>query len=386
MCQANCSEPVQPQGDRAHWARNDEARRDVISPAFAPRQTSLSHRNDSQLKKDRRAMRVSALRYAGVICLAMATLWPATASADGVSINSASKEQKDEAMERYSAGVSSLEREDFDAAVKSFRESFETVASPNSRLMLGQALIKAGRLSDAYRELEATLALAKDLARGNDKYDKTVGSAEDAMKELRQKLAFVTVEPSTKVTFDGDDIPVSAWSVAQPVKPGKLAVRVEHDDGRKYDKELDLSAGETASVSAEVPTTQSKSAVALVEKTEEAPPATASDSLDRSTVGWVSLGVGVAGFGTFGLFTALNEISIGNAKASCNRGTCPEEAVDDGKTKGTNMGLAVAGLVVGVAGAGVGTYLLLTGDSDKPAEPKTALVIGPASLSMRGSF
>ncbi len=359
----------------------------------------LTPANDSQCKKDQRAMRMAASRMAGGICLALATLFPLGATADGVSVNSANEKQLEEGKVLYAKGVEALDAGKHDEAAKRFRESFEVVASPNSRLMLARALIKLDRLDDAYRELEATLALAKDLARGAEKYQKTVDSAQDEMDSLRKKLAFLTVEPGVRVSLDGSEVSPSEWNKELPLKPGAVEIHLEHEDGRSSDKKLDLVAGEMHTIAADLPPPAGRTTVVEkvkhVEKAEDeqAPPSSvpcesppsAGDSLDRDTVGWITLGVGVAGLAMFGTFTAINEVSVGNVKKSCNRSTCPEGAVDDGKTKGTNAGLSYAGLGIGILGAGIGSYLLLTG-GESSTEPKLALQVGPGSAMVHGQF
>lgn len=344
-------------------------------------------------------MRRAALRLAGGVCLALATFFPFDAGADGVSVNSANEKQLEQGKELYAKGVEALEAGKNEDAAKRFRESFELVASPNSRLMLARALIKLERFDDAYRELEATLALAKDLARGADKYQKTVDSAQDELDALRKKLAFVTVEPGVRVTLDGEELKASEWNKEVPVKPGTVEVHLEHTDGRTSDRKLEFAAGEMQTITADLPPPAGRTTV--VEKVKRVEKSdgqsaqvggagcdtlpSADDSLDRATVGWATLGVGVAGLAVFGAFTAINEISVGNVKSSCNRGTCPEGAVDDGKTKGTNAGLSYAGLGIGIVGVGIGGYLLLTG-GEPATEPAVALQVSPGAAMLRGQF
>ncbi len=336
-------------------------------------------------------MRMAALRNGSGASIATAALivtmlWPLSAGAEGVSINAANREQLQEAQESYKAGVDALEAERYDEAKRRFQESYDVVASPNSRLMLARTLVKLGELPSAYRELEATLEQAKDLARGAQKYEKTVESAELELAELRKKLAFITVESATRVTVAGEEVPAARWNLEQPVEPGDVEVRIVHDDGRETEKTLKVEAGDSERLAADVPAPKRETAQQATPATAPASPAPTTGQLDRKFVGWTALGVGAVGFGMFGVFTYMNEASLGNVKASCNRGTCPETAVDDGKTKGMNMGLSFAGLGIGVLGAGVGAYLLLTGNEDQPEATATALSIGPSNVSLRGSF
>ncbi|MEI7892826.1 MAG: DUF4215 domain-containing protein [Myxococcales bacterium] len=105
---------------------------------------------------------------------------------------------------------------------------------------------------------------------------------------------------------------------------------------------------------------------------------------------WITGGVGVAGLavGTVGLIMANQHWN--NAKGACGADGCTPDA-SDSVTKARTFGvMADVGFVVGVAGVGTATYLLLT----RPAarKPAGALRVTPAvgtnggSLLLQGSF
>jgi hypothetical protein len=90
--------------------------------------------------------------------------------------------------------------------------------------------------------------------------------------------------------------------------------------------------------------------------------------LDRSTATYVALGVGGAGLlvGTITGLIGLQKQSVAELNCDDETKTCNQRGFDANATAGTMATVSMIGFVVGLAGAGAGTYLLVT----TPAEDR----------------
>jgi tetratricopeptide (TPR) repeat protein len=326
-----------------------------------------------------------------------------SASAAGVSVLEASSAQLNDAKVPYLDGVKYMNSKHYKEAVEKFRESYDIVASPNSRLMLGRALVKVNQPLDAYREFEATMQQASELGVKQPKYQKTAEAARKELDDIKVELAFITVIPGTEVSIGGRKLADGDWGKPLPVLPGKVPVEITATDGRVRKKRLRLEPGTTRVLSADLTSAaiggaaDAKDDGERDQKAEESSRGSSGSSggLNRKTVGFIAGGIGVAGIAGFiGTTIAANSIYGDDLKAKCNKGGanyCSRAAVDNAEGKGRYEGFGYASLGVGIVGLGVGAYLLLTenwssGSSSASAEASTSLQIGPRSVALRRTF
>lgn len=316
----------------------------------------------------------------------VAVLGTSTALAAGASVDSATKAQLKTATEHYDRGVEAMDAEKYPDALTHFQRSYDTVASPNSRMMVGRALVKLGKLPEAYRELAQALKQANELAATQKRYKKTVETVQKELDEIKDKLAYVTVRQDTQLQLQGENIASTNWQELHPVLPGTVSAVVTFADGRKLNKQLTLKAGERAELSLDPPQAAAAQPNAVANQAAQpaVAPAGSSSDLNRRTVGYVVGAVGIAGVGAFVGLTLIAAPSQGDAKADCVNGVCPEGNIDKQATKSTLQGLGHAGLGVGIVGLGVGTWLILSGGSK--AQPTTALKVGLAGVELRQVF
>jgi hypothetical protein len=328
------------------------------------------------------------------------------AFAAGVNVIDASKAELNDAKGPYLDGVKAMNSKHYKEAVEKFQESYNIVASPNSRLMLGRALIKVNRPLDAYKELEETVAQATELAGRQPKYQKTADAARKELDDVKVELAFITVIPGTEVSIGGRKLSDVDWGKPMPVSPGRVLVEITATDGRIRKKRLRLEPGVTRVLTADLTATSSYSARSPSEEEapkeqehhEEAGAASSgpASGLDRRTVGYISGAVGVVGIGAFVGFNVAASATFGDPKEKC-KGTplvCSAAAVDNGEAKGRYEGFGLAALGVGLAGLGLGAYLVFTDhsssaattESAEPAAPTTSLRLGPGSFALQRTF
>lgn len=332
------------------------------------------------------------LATATVFC---ALLVPALAHAGGVSVLSATPTELNDAKEPYNAGVKAMSAGRFEEAIEKFKKSYEIVASPNSRLMLGRALVKVNRLVDAYREFQETVTLATELAATQKKYQKTVDSAKKELEDLKSELAFVTVIPGTEVSLGGRRLSAADWGRPQPSMPGTIQVEIKAADGRMREKELTLEPGITKVLTADLtPTASYRSKPSTTDQSDASSTTNAADSsgnsksagaFSRKQVGYVTGGVGALGVVSFLGLTWMAESIFGEPTDDCASTNCSRAVVNNAHSKGTLKGMSYVALTVGVAGLGVGAYLILT-DKKTMSTGSTALHLGPSSVALQKTF
>jgi hypothetical protein len=312
--------------------------------------------------------------------------------AAGVAVADASPAELNEAKGPYSEGVKAMSAGRFEDAVDRFKRSYDIVASPNSRLMLGRALVKVNRLVEAYRVFEETMTQATELAATQKKYQKTAESAKRELDDLKSELAFVTVIPGTEVSLGGQRLTAAQWGRPQPVMPGRVTVEIKSADGRAREKELTLEPGLTRVLTADLAATgayrtkPSKTAEKeAYDEAEESSTAKSAGAFSRKQVGYVAGGVGALGVVSFIGLTIMAESIFGDVASDCEGAVCSKADLTNSESKGTLRGMSYVSLVVGLAGLGTGGYLLLT-DKKSSSSGTTALHLGPGSVALSRSF
>lgn len=314
--------------------------------------------------------------------------------AAGVNVTTATPSELNDAKGPYTDGVKAMSAGRFQEAYDKFKQSYDIVASPNSRLMLGRALVKLNRLTDAYQEFQETAAQATELAATQKKYQKTVDSAKKEIEDLKSELAFVTVIPGTEVSLGGHRLLAPEWGRPQPVMPGKISVEIKSADGRVREKELTLEPGITKVLTADLLPTASyrsksgKSDDASEGSGDEVDSSSKSGSgksLPRSHVGYVVGGVGALGVVSFIGLSVMAKSIFGNPSDDCDGPNCSHSDLNNAASKGTLQGMSYVALTVGVAGLGAGAYLILT-DKKSEGSGQTALQLGPGSVGLKRTF
>src|SRR5262245_24640913 len=104
--------------------------------------------------------------------LAAAPAW-----ATGASIDAATPEQSTAASDKYRTGMTQFQEEKYAEALETFKQSYDTVASPNSHLMIVRTLSKMGKVGVAYAEIDSVIREAEKATEKSDKYKKTLDAA-----------------------------------------------------------------------------------------------------------------------------------------------------------------------------------------------------------------
>ncbi len=328
--------------------------------------------------------------------------------AEGAAVSEATAEQVEAAQKTFQEADALFDVQQYDQAITKYRKSYDTVASPNSRLMVARSLRELGRLDEAYNEYAQTLEEAEALAEQHSAYVTTANAARDELRALKSRVAWLLVElgdvpEDAELTVAGRPQPADALTAPIVVVPGRVDVVATASDGRVARAEVHLAAGRESTVTLkldetvtvgepaqplEKPAPEPSSDEPLPPVTPQPPPAPKTPPRRGAYVplAVVTGGLGVAGFAAFGVFGSQAKARFDDLDSACADGVCPADSQDDidaGKSAQTfaNIGLAVG--AVGLAASGTLVYL---GHRHRRERSQVAVAVLPGSVTIEGRF
>jgi hypothetical protein len=261
-----------------------------------------------------------------------------------------------------------LEAEQYDQACPKFKQSFDLDPGGGTLLNLADCYERQGLSASAW----STFKDARVLAERDGRQDR-VDYARDHITQLESRLAYLTVrvpEPSRAagiiVSVDGAPIGEAAWGVALPVDPGQRVVRAEAPGKQPYERVVDVPRATLVRESLEIPPlsdvpVEAPAAVAAPSLSDDGggDPEDSSPSDGRATAGYIVGGAGLVALGVGGFF-GLRAMSRWDERNDLCQGGCTPAAKQAGDDAKSAADLATIGVGVGLAGLGVGAFLLLT--------------------------
>jgi hypothetical protein len=199
---------------------------------------------------------------------------------------------------------------------------------------------------------------------------------------------------AVRVLIDGVAVVQSIDARALSVDPGEHAVRFELASGHAVEDKVLVRPGEKNKM-IELSFQPKAPPPSAAKPGPVAPPVAPPEEgggFHIPTLGWVGLGVGVAG----GVMTALFAISANNAESDL-RSTCAPGCNPSEKSSiDTKIVLANVGLGIGIVGLGVAVVTTVLANTGHKAPPKTAAPaaspvrvgfdVTPGSVLLRGAF
>jgi hypothetical protein len=173
---------------------------------------------------------------------------------EGRSVDAASTEDKDAAQDAFKRGMEYFDRDDYEAALKEFRASYDRVKSPNSHFMVARTMARQGNNADAYTELLAVIEESEALGA---RYKDTTTAAREKLAEVRSRIGLLTVKvgrtpKGTRVLLGEEPLPAAKVGKAIPVLPGDTTVTAVTPDGKRHPQTVTLHAGDEKTVTVEV--------------------------------------------------------------------------------------------------------------------------------------
>jgi hypothetical protein len=310
------------------------------------------------------------------------------AVAQGVGIGEATELQKREAQAHYEKGAKLFELKKLEDALKSFKQSYDVVKSPNAHLMISRALIEMGELLRAHQELVAT----EEEAKGNERYASTAEKAKGLRAELEKKVALVRVtakggDPTKHTARVGTT--VIALDEERPFFPATVQIELLEGTTVKATMVAALTAGEKKTFELSAEAAPPPPPQLPPPQLPPPPPKSTVDSRAMIISGVVIGVVGLAGVGVGTSLFFLAKSDADNLEATCGSTgkQCPGGSTDlidtgRGKLMGSQIAFAVGGGL-----AAVGTGIFIGGLVTKPNKTEqVSLHVGLGSAWLSGSF
>jgi len=286
-------------------------------------------------------------------------------------------EDRTTARELALEGHAALQARDYGLAVDRFTRADRLVHAPTLLVDLGRSYIGLGRLVQAHETFQQVIreGVAPDAPAP---WHKALQVARDEDAALKPRLAWVTIRiegaSAPRVRLDGEELPVASLGVRRAVDPGQRRVVASAEGYLETTGTLDLQEGETTELSLTLKRDPSYRPPKKAEPSRPRPVIVVQEAPPRvPTPTYVAYGVGAAGLILGGVSSALMLKANADLQREplCVQRHCQDTVpninsrVSTYRTFGT---LAAVGWGVGIVGAGVGTYFLLS-----PPAPTRAL-------------
>lgn len=293
-------------------------------------------------------------------------------------------------------GRALLKEKNYAAACPKLEESYRLDPAAGTLFNLAQCEEGRGRLASAHERWQGlidTLTAAGKLA------DERLPIARERVAALGPRVPRLTIRlkrgapDETIVLRDGVELRGPSLNAALPVDPGEHVIVARAAYRKDAETRVTLAASETREIEVAPggedgtrPAPAAASAPAPVPPPAP-PPAAAEGTSGRRTAGYVIAGVGVAGVVGAGVTGLMLSAKRSTVEGHCDPGTrvCDAEGADAASSGKTLLHVNTALWAVGLLGAGVGAYLILSGDD---AAPRTSLGVhatpGGASVALRG--
>jgi hypothetical protein len=298
-------------------------------------------------------------------------------------------EEKKAAQKMFEAGDGLYEGGRFEEAISAFKNSYDLVPSPNSRLMLARSLREAGHNAEASAEFQGTI---HDAEASGGRYPEALQAAQSELMALENSLATLELAPALSERIADLEIngkPVRTATSTIPVVAGKLRVTYRLKDGSNHATTVEVAQGQkkTVELDGSTPTKPAASAPAApAPVVAQSPPSQAPPGNALRTAAWITAGVGVVGLSTFGVFGYLNRKTFRDLDAQCKEDRCSAAStskIDEGRRYQL---IANVGLGVAVVGAAAATTLFVLSPRREPERPRIAVHASATGLLVNGEF
>lgn len=262
----------------------------------------------------------------------------------------------------FTEGREALARGDTTVACDKFRESFRLGKRASALLNLAQCEETAGKLADAlahWKEGSSMLPASDDRVAVAAEH---LRSIEPRVPRIRLRMA-PRIPPSAKVTLDGTSVSAGSLETTIPVNPGS------------HEVVLSIPGSPEQRHAVLVRESEQQDVVLGAERVPDAAPtATPEQSTPqgRKIATWTAGGIGAAGLITAAVTGAMILSKKSTADDNCPNKVCNAAGRDAIDSTHPLITVNYIGWGVGIVGAGVATYLLLTNSSPHPA-PSTAI-------------
>lgn len=268
---------------------------------------------------------------------------------------------------------------DFRQACPKLQESQRLDPGGGTLLNLALCHEREGKIATAWTEFREALSVAR-----RDGRKERMDAAQEHMVALEPRVPWLTLTvqgdlAGQELKLDGVVVGKAGWGSPLAIDPGSHKLSATAPGKKPWTHSLTISEAEKQSL--------------IVPELDDAPPGSPQASPDsasaaqqasssastKTTAGWIVGGAGVAalGVGTFFGFKALSQKKDSDAQCPTDT-TCTEAGAELSDKAHTSAWIANVGIALGIAGIGVGTYLVLTGhqaSADKASQGRPRLAL-----------
>jgi len=295
----------------------------------------------------------------------------------------------------FSEGRRLMEAGRFSDACPKFESSQRLDPGVGTMLNLAECYERTGRTASAWAEFREVISAA----RAADSADREALARQKA-SALEGKLSRLTITLSPEasatngieVRRDGNVVDSAELGSAIPVDPGKHVIEATAPGKAKWFTSLELpSDGSQSTLTIPPLEAATESVRQPVTDPNSTPPepTKANSGSGQKIAAYVVGGVGIVGLGLGAVFGLQAMSKHDEAKKACSDypncqgNTRAEDANSSAKSAAT---LSTVAFIVGGVGVAAGITLLLTAGPSSSEKSSTALVIGPGSVALKGTF
>jgi hypothetical protein len=347
-----------------------------------------------------------------ILCATAITSFPAlTASAQP-----ATEAQKAEAKQLANEGARHFKEGNFTKAYELFVQADARVHAPTFLIMAARSQERMGALIEA-RALYEKVAREELGPRASEKFKAAQEEAKRALEAIGPRIPTVQIDlkraPSNvRVRIDGVEVPRERLSQPVEVNPGTRLIVAAGDGSDNRSVSVTLKEGSREKVELVFPEDTSPPSADLPFE----PPAPSSEQRPAGSAPppsplapWsapllppngaptpsagspvpmiIAFSIGGVGVLTGVVTGAIWMSKDSDIRSQCSGDRCPADLASDIESAKTMGRLAVAGFIVGAAGIGVGTYLVVSSPGPtSTSSGATQVLLGPGSVGVRGSF
>lgn len=276
-------------------------------------------------------------------------------------------------------GVLLAEAGKCDQAIEKLKRAAALYAAPTIVVPLGECQIKVGKIVAGTEKLQRVVRepLAEDAPRPFLEAKQHAQALLDQALPRIAKLVIHVKAPAgarIAVTIDGSEVPHALLGASRPTDPGTHRLVARAPGFRSARRQITLSDGESKSVELELRPLPAHQHAAE------------GGMSTRSTIGYVSLGLGAAGIGVGSVLGLVALQKKRDLDAQCPGGHCSPALAQD-LANARNIGTAsTISFGVGLAAAAVGVWLVLGDSNSAPADESAQLWLGVGSAGVAGKF
>jgi len=299
------------------------------------------------------------------------------------------KQELARAREAFRKGLELEAANDWAGALSTFESVAQVTMTPQVRFHIARCQHRLGKLLEAlggYR-WAAHEASSDPKSATDPKLAELIREANAGVEEIEAKIPKLTIVRGTgaqaaSVKLDGVALGEASVGKEMQVNPGGHTIDYALPDGRSAQKVVTLQEGDAQTV--ELAFDEPKKPAPVVSAPPPAPPA-APVQPKSNVVPWVVLGAGGVSLAASGIFYMLRAGAISDHDKQCVNNVCPSSLQDTGDKGKTYTTLGNVTLGVGIVGLGVGAVMLLTSGGDAGgAKPDAASASNPRMTVMIG--